>query len=86
MEEAIKIVIGILVLALGIPIGNYLAKITKEELKAGRIWFKLIIIASLIGALVSLLLGNDTLLFTMLFIAIVTSRSLKNKIKIKRNK
>ncbi len=77
MEEAIKILIGILVLALGISIGDYLAKITKEELKVGRLWFKLLIILSLIGALVFLILGNDILLFALLFIAIATSRSLK---------
>jgi len=77
MEGVIKILIGILVLILGIPIGDYLAKATKEELRQGRLWFKLIIILSLIGALVFLILGNDALLFALLFIAIVTSRSLK---------
>jgi len=77
MEEAIKFVIAIIVLALGIPIGGYLAKQTKEELRQGRLWFKLIIILSLIGAVLALILGNDALLFALLFIAIVTSRSLK---------
>ena len=77
MEGVIKILIGILVLILGIPIGDYLAKATKEELRQGRLWFKLIIILSLIGALVFLILGNDALLSAFLFIAIVTSRSLK---------
>ena len=79
MNELLKFAIAILVLALGIPIGNYLAKQTKEELRQGRLWFKLIIILSLIGALVFLILGNDALLFTLLFISIVTSRSLKGK-------
>ena len=84
MEEAIKFVIAIIVLALGIPIGGYLAKQTKEELRHGRIWFKLIIILSLIGALIFLILGNDALLFALLFIAIVTSRSLGKRRKSKR--
>jgi len=77
MNELIKILVGIVFLALGIPIGNFLAKMTKEELKGGKFWFKTIIITSLIGAIVGIILGNDTLLFALLFIAIVTSRSLK---------
>ena len=81
MNELISFVVGIVVLLLGIPIGNYLAKETKEELKSGQRWFKLIVILSLAGAVVSLLLRNDALLFTFAFIAIVTSRSLRSKKK-----
>jgi predicted MFS family arabinose efflux permease len=77
MQEVYKFVFGILLLVLGIPIGNILAKMTKEELKPGRIWFKPFILISLIFAVIFLVLRNDTLLFVMLFIAIVTSRSLK---------
>jgi MFS family permease len=77
MEQIYVFAIGIVFLVLGIPLGNFLAKITKEELKSGRKWFKLLIILSFIGAIVFLILGNDALLFTFLFIAIVTSRSLK---------
>ena len=83
MQEIIKIFIGIGILALGIPLGNYLAKLTKEELRSGQAWFRLIIISSLIGAIVSVFLKNDVLLFSFLFIAIVTSRNL---IKDKKNK
>jgi len=79
MQEAIKILVGVLVLFLGIPVGNYLAKITREELKVGQKWFKRIVILSLVGVLIGLIVGNDVLLFTFSFIAIVTSRSLKNK-------
>ena len=79
MDTLLKFILAMIVLALGIPIGNYLAKQTREELRQGRLWFKLIIILSLIGALVFLILGNDALLFTLLFISIVTSRSLKGK-------
>ena len=87
MQELIKIILGVVFLALGIPIGNYLAKITKEELKDGQVWFKLIILISLIFGVVGLILGSDVLLFTMFFIAIVTSRSLMNskaKVRIKK--
>lgn len=77
MQELLKFMIGIVVLIFGIPIGNYLAKITKEELKSGQNWFKLIIIFSCIGSVLALVFGNDFLLFGLLFIAIVTSRSLR---------
>ena len=77
MQEAIKIVIGIALIILGFPIGNLLARITKEELKSGQKWFKIIIILGFICGIISLIFGNDILLFSFLFIAIVTSRSLK---------
>ena len=76
MQELLKLVIGIVFLALGIPIGNFLAKITKEELKSGKKWFKLIVIVSLILGVVGFIIGNDVLLFSGFFIAIVTSRSI----------
>ncbi len=77
MEQIYALLIGVAILALGVPIGNVLAKITKEELKHGKKYFKTLIILSLAGAIVFLILGNDALLFGLLFIAIVTSRSLK---------
>lgn len=77
MQEIFKILIGIAVLILGIPIGHILAKNTKEELKKGRKWFLILIALCFIGAILNLILPNDALLFTFLFIAIVTSMSLK---------
>ena len=81
MTGILSLFIGILVLILGIPIGLYLSKITKEELKEGQKWFKLIIPVSFIGAITSLILKNDVLFFSFLFITIVTSMSLKRKRK-----
>jgi hypothetical protein len=77
MSEVINLIIGMVVLALGIPLGNFLAKYTKEELKPGLRWFRWIVILSLIGVIIGLIIGNDVLLFSLAFIAIVTSRSLK---------
>jgi uncharacterized membrane protein YeaQ/YmgE (transglycosylase-associated protein family) len=79
MQEVIKLMVGVFVLMLGIPIGSFLAKITREELKKNQRVFRAIIIISIIGAIVSLIIWNDILLFTFLFIAVVTSRSLRNK-------
>ena len=77
MLEILKILIGAIVLILGIPIGNLLARYTKDELKDGKPWFKLIVFIGLIGGLVGLIIRNDAILFSFLFIAIVTIRSLR---------
>ncbi len=79
MLEIIKILIGIAVLLIGIPLGSWLAHLTKDELKSGQKWFRLIIILAGIGAVVGLVLKNDVLLFSFLFIVVVTSRSLRRK-------
>lgn len=77
MTEVTNLIIGIAVLALGIPVGHYLARITKEELERGQIWFKLIISFSLILGIVGLFVGNDVLMFGSFFVAVVASRSLR---------
>ena len=81
MQEVFKLLIGIGILILGIPIGNYLARITKEELKQGRRWFEVLVLISLVGGLIGLIIGDDVLLFSFFFIAIVTSRSLRERKK-----
>ena len=77
MQEIFKLLIGVLVLVLGFLIGNFLAKVTKDELKQGRKWFKLIVIISLVGGFIGLIISNDVLMFSFFFIAIITSRSLR---------
>jgi len=79
MQEVLKLIIGIAVLILGFPVGNILAKETREELNGGRKWFFLLICVSFIGAILSLIFGQDALLFIFLFIAIVTSGSIKKR-------
>lgn len=78
MNELIKIGLGVVFLIFGWFIGKFLANITLEELKSGKKWFKLIIFVSFIGAITSLIFRNDVLMFTFLFITIVTAGSLKN--------
>jgi len=79
MQEIFKLLIGVVFLVLAFPIGNILAKKTKEELKAGKMWFKLIVYASLAGGVVGMLIGDDVLMFSFFFMAIVTSRSFNKK-------
>lgn len=77
MTEITNLLIGMVVLVLGFFLGIYLSRVTSDESKSGQGWFKLIIIVGLIGVIIGLILGNDILLFSFAFIAIVTSRSLK---------
>ena len=77
MLEVFKLLIGIGVLILGVFIGKLIAKFTKEELEGGQPYFKALAIIGLIGGIVGLIIQNDALLFTMFFIAIVTSRNIK---------
>jgi len=77
MQEIIKLLIGVVILILGIFIGNLLASSAKSELKKNQRWFKIIIILSSIGGFTGLFIKNDVILFSFFFIAVVTSRSLK---------
>lgn len=77
MQELIKLILGTALLVLGFPIGSFLAKRTKEELKSGKKWFRILIAASLAGGIIGLILGDDIIMFSLFFITIVTSRSLK---------
>jgi len=76
MAEHLNILVGFLFLVLGIPLGNLIRNLTKDEQKIGRKWFKLLVLIGLLGGIVGLIIGNDVVLFTFFFIAIVTSRSL----------
>lgn len=77
MNESLTLIIGIIVLVLAWPIGNFLALKTKEELKSRQGTFRGVILVCLIGLVVSLVLWKDILLFSLAFIAIVTSRCLR---------
>ena len=77
MQEIFQLLIGVVFLALAFPIGDVLAKKTKEELKDGKKWFKIIVYASLLGGVVGMLIRNDVLMFSFFFMALVTSRSLR---------
>ena len=83
MQELVKLSIGIIFLILGIPVGDYLKKLTEDEQKDGQKWFRILIAISVAIGFYGLIIGNDWLLFTLFFIAIVTSRSLITK-KIKK--
>lgn len=81
MEEVYSILLSIGILVLGIPIGKLLARMTKEELSSGKKWFMILIMVSFVGAIISLIIKNDPLMFTFLFMIVVTSQSIKIKRK-----
>ena len=76
MQELTKLLISILILFLGVPIGNILRKYTKEEMNQGKKWFRYLVMCSLFGGFIGLVIGKDWIMFSSFFIAIVTSRSL----------
>lgn len=83
-------ILAIIVALLGYPLGLILAKITKEELKTGKKWFRLIIAVCVIAIVVSVIFtGGKTFLFLILsfvFIILVTLPSLIKKEKQKKKK
>ena len=81
MQDIYKILIGIGVVILGFPLGIFLSRITKDELKGGQIWFKLIILVSAVGAIIALIFSDDIIFFSFLFFMAVTSMSLKKSKK-----
>lgn len=81
MDRLISLIIGISALVLGYPLGLFIACAAKEEIESGQRWFKIIIIASLVGAFACLILNVDALFFSFLFFTVVTSASLKHKRK-----
>lgn len=86
MNELTTFLFGLFVLILGIPLGKLLASVTKEELDDGKKWFNLLVIFGLIGGVVSFVFGNDGLMFSCFFIALVVSQSLDFKYREKKRK
>ena len=71
----------ILIIALlGFPAGLFIAKMTKEELKAGRKWFKLLAIAAAIAIIASSIFARgEAMLFliaSFVFIELIALASL----------
>jgi len=79
MVDVIKQLAAVLILVLAFPLGTLLASRTTEELKEGQKWFKAIFFVSLFMGLFSIFLENEFLVFSFLFIAIISSRSIITK-------
>lgn len=86
--QILQIVLLLLVILAAFPLGFFLAKLTKEELKSGRNAFKAMIIVCLLVILITFFLNLqiDKKIFldaSMLFIMVTVSISLKKSYKAK---
>ena len=68
----VKEILIVCVLLLSIPIGLLVAWLCRDELVAEKRWFKVIMVASAIIALVMLFFGNFVVVLTMIFFFIIT--------------
>ncbi len=82
----LQIILTIILALLGYLVGLFIAKNTKEELKSGRKWFKLVMIVSLVIMILSLIIskGSNLMLlesifgfiFLLVLAALIVSRKL----------
>jgi ABC-type Fe3+ transport system permease subunit len=70
--EVVKILLIILILALAVPVGYWLAYLCKDELVKGRKWFRHLITGSIILSAASFFYGFYEITLTFLFILIVS--------------
>lgn len=75
----LQLLIATFVVLLGFPLGYLLAKLTKEELKSGQKYFKILISAFAVCSVAGLIIKNDALFFSSLFFMAITSQSLRKK-------
>jgi len=74
--ERIKYIFAILVILLAIPLGAYLRHVTGDEVINGRKYIKAIFYLSALFSVLFLILRKDYLVFTCLFILLVSYQSL----------
>lgn len=88
----ISITLTIIIALLGYPIGLLIARLTEEELEAGRKWFKMLIIVSAIAVIISILFttGKTLLLlsasFAFILLLALASWIQSNKLRKKKRK
>jgi ABC-type sugar transport system permease subunit len=67
----------ILILLTAIPVGLLIAWLTKEELRDGQKWFKLIALLSCVGSVAFLMLKNEIVALSLVYMAIVSYMSVR---------
>lgn len=70
-------IFAVVFLFLAFPVGNYLARKTKEELKSGKKYIALVFYLSILLSIISLFFRKDYLTFSFLFILIISYQSLR---------
>jgi len=86
----LTIIIAIIIALLGYPVGIIIAKFTKEELKAGKKWFKLIFVICFVAIIISLIFTKGNILLflitSFIFILLIALASLIGAKKLYRKK
>lgn len=67
-----EMLLEIIILLIGIPVGFLIAYLTKDELVAGRKWFKVLIIVFVLVGIWSVLTGWNVVAWTSAFIVVVS--------------
>jgi ABC-type sugar transport system permease subunit len=67
----------ILILLTAIPVGLLIAWLTNEELRDGQKWFKLIALLSCVGSVAFLILKNEIVALSLIYMAIVSYMSVR---------
>lgn len=82
----IKMWVEILLLALAIPVGWLIAKLTKDERAMGTKYFVVLIIISILGAILFSIVGISYIAWTFGFMFVVSLISLIKSKKLTRSK
>jgi len=67
----INLILNAIVLILAIPVGFLIAYLCRDELIQGRKWFQSIIVLCFLGAICFFIIGNQVVVFSFAFLAIV---------------
>ena len=80
--NTLQIVLTIIIAMLGFPAGLIIAWLADDELKAGRVWFEMIIVASIIAIVLSLIFAQgDALLFLLASFVFIALLALASAVK-----
>ncbi|MEK6800767.1 MAG: hypothetical protein AABY10_02400 [Nanoarchaeota archaeon] len=74
--QTINLLLVFLAIILSIPVGYLIAWLCKEELLAGRNWFKLLCVLSFFSGIISLIFRNYEVFLTCVIIVIISAISL----------
>lgn len=70
------LILTILILLTAIPAGYLIAWMAKEELKPGKMWFKILVLGGILGAIIGVFLRQYVLALTFAYMALMAGISL----------
>lgn len=84
ISETLKIILSIVVTLAGFPLGILIKKLTKDEQKTGRKYFKLLVLACVVGIILTLFFVRDNLLFAIEILVFIFLVALASLVKIRK--